>query len=85
VLNFEGRGLRYITSGAANDIHRELEKEFKPGFMNMSEKDELSLDVHKRAFKEEKRRYCLAAYAIKTYGNDIYNWKTAHSAIEYIR
>ena len=28
-LNFEGRGLRYITSGAANDVHRELEREFK--------------------------------------------------------
>jgi len=35
-LNFEGRGLRYITSGSANDVHRELEREFKPGFLNMS-------------------------------------------------
>ena len=64
---------------------RELEQEFKPGFMSMSDKDETALDVHKRTFKDEKKRYTIAAFALKTFANNISEWKPAHSALQNLR
>lgn len=52
-------------------LYIEMEKEFRSGFMNMSAKDEQSLDVHKRSFKEEKRRYLIVTMALKTFCDDI--------------
>ena len=80
-LGVEVGGLRTITGDKNNLIFRELETSFRPGFLTMSQKDESSLDVHKRAYKEEKRRYCIVAFALKTFSDDIQNWKPAHSAI----
>ena len=59
-LGVETGGLRSISEDRNNPVYRELETSFKPGFLSMSSKDEASLDVHKRAYKEEKRRYCLS-------------------------
>ena len=64
-------GLRTISSDSSNPIYKELESEFKPGFLRMSNKDEQSLDVHKKTFKEEKRRYSIVAFALKTFADDI--------------
>lgn len=50
----------------------------------MSEKDEQALDVHKRTFKEEKRRYAIVSQALKTFSDEIHNWKSAHSSIAYL-
>ena len=80
-LGVDSGGLRTISQDKNNLIYKELETSFKPGFLNMSPKDEASLDVHKRTFKEEKRRYCIVAFALKTFSDDIQNWKPAHSAI----
>ena len=46
-------GLRSICKMPENGaLLRELESgEFKQGFLNMSDKDELALNVHKKAFK----------------------------------
>lgn len=64
---------------------RELEQEFKPGFMSMSEKDEQALDVHKRTFKDEKKRYTVATFALRTFANNISEWKPAHSALQHLK
>jgi len=50
----------------------------------MSDKDEQALDVHKRTFKEEKRRYAIVSQALKPFSDEIHNWKSAHSAIAYL-
>ena len=84
-LGVDSGGLRSISEDRNNPVYRELETSFKPGFLSMSSKDEASLDVHKRAFKEETRRYCIVAFALKTFSDDIQNWKPAHSAIQYMR
>jgi len=47
----------------------------------MSTKDEQSLDVHKKTFKDEKRRYSIVAFALKQFSDDVKNWKPAHSSI----
>ena len=39
--------------------------------MQMSQKDEMSLDVHKKTFKEEKRRYMIANFVLKTFSDEI--------------
>ena len=80
-LGHESGGLRMISADKSNILYRELEREFKSGFLTMSGKDEASLDVHKRAFKEEKRRYSIVAFALKTFSEDIINWRPSHSAI----
>ena len=84
-LGVERGGLRAISQDRNNLIFRELETSFKPGFLTMSAKDKGALDIHKRTFKEEKRRYCIVAFALKTFSDDIQNWKPAHSAIAYMR
>ena len=70
-LSVERGGLRAISQDRNNLIYRELETSFKPGFLSMSAKDEGALDIHKRTFKEEKRRYCIVAFALKTFSDDI--------------
>ena len=84
-LGVDSGGLRTISQDKNNLVYKELETSFKPGFLSMSPKDEASLDVHKRSFKEEKRRYCIVAFALKTFSDDIQNWKPAHSAIAYMK
>ena len=85
-LSFEAGGLRRIsTDPQYAQVFAELQHEFKSGFMSMSEKDEQALDTHKRTFKEEKRRYSIAAFAFKTFSEDIGNWRNAHSAIQWLR
>jgi hypothetical protein len=51
----------------------------------MSENDEKSLDSHKRTFKEENRRYHIAAFALKTLSADITNWKPVLSALQFLK
>jgi len=70
-LGVESGGLRVISQDKNNLIYRELETSFKPGFLTMSPKDEGALDIHKRTYKEEKRRYCIVAFALKTFSDDI--------------
>lgn len=41
--------------------------------------------MHKRAFKEEKRRHAVITFALKIFAEDIHNWRPAHQAIAYIR
>ena len=65
-------------------LFKEIEPEFKLGFMQMSQKDEQSLDVHKKTFKEEKRRYTIATFALKTFAEEIQNWRPALGAIQYM-
>mmetsp|Transcript_27121 Transcript_27121/g.36231 ORF Transcript_27121/g.36231 Transcript_27121/m.36231 type:complete len:280 (-) Transcript_27121:285-1124(-) len=85
-MGSESGGLRMITTTPEHQmLVRELEAEFKAGFMCMSQKDEEALDVHKRTFKEEKKRYTIATYALKTFANNIGEWKPAHSAIQALR
>ena len=84
-LGDECGGLREITKNKDDILYQELEKNFKPGFLLMSDKDELSLDVHRRAFKEEKRRYLIVTFALKTFAEEIANWRPAHAAIQYLR
>ena len=43
----------------------------------MTAKDEQSLDVHKKSFKDEKKRYCFVAFALKTFNDDIEEWRSA--------
>ena len=47
----------------------------------MSRHDEKSLDIHKKSFKVEKRRYSIVTFMFNVYGNDIKNWRVAHSAL----
>lgn len=82
-FGLQAGGLRPLVRNPEDPIFKELEREFKAGFLCMSDKDEQSLDVHKGTFKEEKRRYAIVTYAIKTYSDDISNWRQAHSAIAY--
>lgn len=70
-LGTETGGLRPIIADKNSMLYRELETSFKPGFLTMSPKDESSLEVHTRAFKEEKRRYCIVAFSLKTFSDDI--------------
>jgi ubiquitin carboxyl-terminal hydrolase 25/28 len=70
-LGVDAGGLRALAEDKKNLVYRELETSFKPGFLSMSPKDEASLDVHKRAYKEEKRRYTIVAFALKTFSDDI--------------
>lgn len=84
-LGFEAGGLRTISADRNNSLYKELERDFKPGFLNMSTKDEQSLDVHKKTFKDEKRRYSIVAFALKQFSDDVKNWKPAHSSIQYLR
>jgi len=65
-LGEETGGLRKISKNSEHTaIFRELEStEFRSGFMNMSDQDEQALDVHKRKFKNAKRRYHMATYAL---------------------
>lgn len=65
------QSLRAICELKDSVLYIEMEKEFRSGFMNMSGKDEQSLDVHKRSFKEEKRRYLIVTMALKTFCDDI--------------
>lgn len=51
----------------------------------MTDKDEQALDTHKRTFKDEKRRYNIAAFALKTFSDHLGNWKQAHSAVQWLR
>lgn len=74
-------GLRTLTQDKSNLVYRELEMEHKPGFLFMSTKDENSLNVHKRTFKEEKRRFSLVTLALKTFNDNIENWREAHQGI----
>lgn len=66
-------------------LFKDLQAEFKASFISMTEKDEQALDTHKRTFKEEKRRYNIAAFALKTFSDHLGNWKQAHSAVQYLR
>lgn len=65
-------------------LYIEMEKEFRCGFMNMSSKDEASLDVHKRSFKEEKRRYLIVTLALKTFCEDIQNWRPTLASFQHM-
>ena len=78
-------GLRMISVEKDNLLYKELESEHKPGFLQMSAKDEASLEVHKRSFKEEKRRYAVVSFALKTFSEDVQNWRPAHQSISYYR
>lgn len=51
----------------------------------MSENDEKSLLVHKRTFKEEKRRHHIIAFTLKTLATDINNWKPVLSALQVFK
>jgi len=85
-LGFESGGLRAMMTQPKHAlVYAELEAEFKTSFIQMTENDEQALDTHKRTYKEEKRRYTIATFALKTFSNDIGNWKQAHSAIQYLR
>jgi len=49
--------------------------------MEMNAKEESALDVHKLTFKEMKRRYAVASFALHTFANNVADWKPAHQAI----
>lgn len=78
-------GLRAITQDKNSNLYKELEKEYKPGFLIMTPKDEQSLDVHKRTFKEDKRKYAILTYALKILNDDLEGWRPILQAIQYIK
>ena len=43
------------------------------------------LAIHKKAFKEEERRYHIASFALQTFSTDIANWKPVLSAIQWMK
>ena len=77
-LGFGSGGLRQITSDKNNLLYKALiEHDFKAPFLSMTDKDEQSLNVHKKSFKDEKKRYCFVAFALKTFNDDIEEWRSA--------
>ena len=80
-----GMGLRAISRDANKLLFKDLSKDYKVGFLAMSEKDEKALEYHVKFFKDEKRRYAIVTFALKVYGSQLTAWKDAHSAIAFMR
>ena len=86
-LGIEKGGLRNISRLPENRalLHEMIAVDFKAGFIKVSEADEQALDSHKRTFKEQKRRYQLATFALQVLSSDISNWKPVFSALQYMK
>ena len=83
-LGYNSGGIRGITAEVNNNVFRALvEKDFKPGWLTMSQNDEKSLEMHKKTFKREKKRYCIAGFIFKTILENTENWGIVLQALQY--
>lgn len=79
-------GLRGIVANKDTGVYEGLKKAgWVPNFMRMSEQDEKSLSIHKKIFKDEKKRNEILYFALMNFSNNVANWKEPLSGIQYNR